>query len=163
MLRIANCLASLFFVLAVASVAQNPPTQAPAGTAVRKSPFADYTGTWTGSFEEKTWITIRLMLQGEHLTGSIQHPRSLQFNDDGLLKSVSDDQTTETVVDGQINPDGLLLTTKDPDTQETNRFIMKRAGDSTAEIKMIAMKMPPGMPKIKPWKVTKTAGAFPSH
>ena len=61
----------------------------------------------------------------------------------------------------QFMPDGLLLTTKDPDTQETNRFTMKLTGEVTAEIKMSAMKMPPGMPKIKPWKLTK-AGASPA-
>ena len=63
------------------------------------------------------------------------------------------------VQDAQVNPDGLLLTTKDPDTQETNRFTMKLTGESTAELKMSAMKMPPGMPKIRPWKLTKAGGA----
>jgi len=89
----------------------------------------------------------------------MQHAHDLEFNDEGLLKSVSDNQSTQTVQDAQVNPNGLLLTTKDPDTQETFRFTMKLTGESTAEIKMNAMEMPPGMPKIKPWKLTKAAAA----
>jgi hypothetical protein len=157
--RVKRLLLLLTVALGVAAAAQNPPKQGPPGTPVHKSPLADYAGTWTGSFEGKTWITVRLTLQGDRLTGFIQHPHDLQFNDDGLLKSVSDAQITETVQDALVNPDGLLLTTKDPDTQETNRFTMKLTGDSTAEIKMSAMKMPPGMPKIKPWKLTKAGSS----
>jgi hypothetical protein len=152
----------LIIALGAAAAAQTTPKQVPPGAPVRKSPLADYAGTWTGSFEEKTWITVKLTLQGDRLAGFIQHPHDLKFNDEGLLKSVSDDQTTETVQDAQVNPDGLLLTAKDPDTQETNRFTMKLTGDSAAEIKMSAMKMPPGMPKIKPWKLTKAAASAPS-
>jgi len=153
----------LLLVLAfgVAAVAQTSPKPAAPGTPVHKSPLADYAGMWTGSFEGKTWLTVKLALQGDRLSGFIQHPRNLQFNDQGELKTVSDEQSTENVQDAQVNPDGLLLTTKDPDTQDTNRFTMKLTGETTAEIKMSAMKMPPGMPKIKPWKVTKT-GASPA-
>ena len=151
----------LALAFGVAAAAQTLPKQAAPGTPVRRSPLADYAGTWTGSFEGKTWLTVKLALQGDRLSGSIQHPRNLQFNDQGELKSISDEQSTETVQDAQVNPDGLLLTTKDPDTQETNRFTMKLTGEATAEIKMSAMKMPPGMPKIRPWKLTK-AGASPA-
>jgi hypothetical protein len=150
----------LTVALGVAAAAQTPSKQGPPGMPVRKSPLADYAGVWTGSFEGKVWLTVRLIPQADRLSGSIQHPHDLEFNDQGQLKSVSDDQTTETVQDAQVNPDGLLLTTKDPDTQETNRFTMKLTGESTAEIKMSAMKMPPGMPKIKPWKLTKAAAGL---
>jgi hypothetical protein len=145
-------------ILGIAAGAQTPPKQGPPGTPVRKSPLADYAGTWTGSFEGKAWLTVKLVLQSDRLSGSLQHASHLQFNDQGEIKSVSDDLSTETVQDAQVNPDGLLLTTKDPDTQETNRFMMKLTGESTAELKMSAMKMPPGMPKIKPWKLTKAGG-----
>lgn len=144
--------------LAVTAAAQTQPQQGPAGVPVRKSPLADYAGMWTGAFEGKTWMTVRLALQGDRLSGSIQHARELQFNDLGEIKSVSDEQSTEVVQQAEVNPNGLLLTTKDPDTQETDHFTMKLTGESTAEIKMNAMKMPPGMPKIKPWKLTRAAG-----
>ncbi len=152
----------LFFaIMLTAAVAAQTATQSGETRPVKKNPLAPYAGTWVGSFDGKTWLTVKLTLQAERLSGSMQRPRNVQFNDQGEIKSVSDDQSTEAVQDSQINPDGLLLTTKDPDTQETNRYTMKLTGESTAEIKMSAMKMPPGMPKIKPWKVTK-AGAIPA-
>ena len=145
-------------VLSVVAGAQTPPKPGPDGKPVRKSPLADYAGTWTGTFEGKTWLTVRLTSLGERLSGSIQRPRNIQYNDLGEIKSVGEDQSTEAVEDAQLNPDGLLLTAKEPDTQETDHYTMKLTGESKAEIKMSAMKMPPGMPKIKPWKLTR-AGA----
>ncbi len=155
--------ALLFFVIVVtsAAVAQSAAQSNSQTRPVKKNPLADYAGMWTGSFEGKTWLTVKLTLQADRLSGSIQHASHLQFNDLGEIKSVSEEQSTEVVQDAQINPDGLLLTTKEPDTQETDHFTMKLTGESTAEIKMSAMKMPPGMPKIKPWKLTK-AGASPA-
>ncbi len=155
-------LSLLFMLLAISIVpmAQTPTKQGPDGKPVRKSPLADYAGTWTGTFEDKTWLTVRLTLQGDRLSGSIQRMRNLQFNDLGEIKSIGEEQFSETVEDAQVNPDGLLLTARDPDTQETDRYTMKLTGESKAEIKMSAMKMPPGMPKIRPWKLTK-AGASP--
>jgi hypothetical protein len=56
-----------------------------------------------------------------------------------------------------LNPDGLLLTMKDPDSQETDRYMMRLVAPAkdAAELKMIAMSMPPGMSKPKPWRLTK--------
>jgi hypothetical protein len=152
----------LFMMVAVSivPVAQTPPKPGPDGNPLRKSPLADYAGTWTGAFEGKTWLTVRLALQGDRLSGSIQRPRNLQFSDQGEIKSVGEEQFSEPVEEAQVNPDGLLLTLKDPDTKETDQYTMKLTGESKAEIKMSAMKIPPGMPKIKPWKLTK-AGASP--
>jgi hypothetical protein len=149
----------LFAIVITSAAGAQPATQGNSATRpAKKSPLADYAGTWAGSFEGKTWLTVKLVLESDRLAGSIQHASHLQFNDQGEIKSVSDDLSTETVQDAQVNPDGLLLTTKDPDTQETNRFTMKLTGESNAELKMSAMKMPPGMPKIRPWKLTKAGG-----
>jgi hypothetical protein len=149
--------ALLMAVLAVglSAWAQTSAQPAKQNAPVRKSPLAAYVGTWTGSFEARTWITVRLTLQGEQLTGSIQRPRNVQFNDQGEIKGISDEQSTEQVENAQINGDGLLITVKDPDKPETDRFLIRLTGDTTAEIKMLAMSMPPGMPKLKPWKLTK--------
>ena len=141
--------------LGLSAWAQTSAQPAKQNAPVRKSPLAGYAGTWTGSFEARTWITVKLALQSEQLTGSIQRPLNVQFNDQGEIKSVSDEQSTEQVENAQINGDGLLITVKDPDKPETDRFLMRLTGDTTAEIKMLAMSMPPGMPKLKPWKLTK--------
>lgn len=125
------------------------------------SPLAEYAGEWTSKFDGKIWLQLHLELQGDQLIGSLLRPHSLELNDNGELKSVSEEQVTQTLTDAVINPDGLLLTVKDADTQETNRYLMKvlpRAKD-TAELKMIAMDVPPGMPKPKPWRLVKSGVA----
>jgi len=141
--------------LGLSGWAQTAAQQNKQNAPVRKSPLAPYAGTWTGSFEGRTWLTVRLTLQGEQLTGSLQGPHSIQFNDQGEIKSVSDELSTEQVQSVQINGDGLLITAKDPDKPDTDRYLMRLTGETTADIKMLAMSMPPGMPKLKPWKLTK--------
>jgi len=150
----------LFFTIVVTTaMAAQTATQTNNETRpAKKNPVAAYAGTWTGSFEGKPWLTVKLTLQADRLFGSIQRPHDFQFNDAGELKSVSDAQTTEVVEDATVNPDGLLLTVKNADSQEVNRFTMRLTGESTADLKMSAMSMPPGMPKIRPWKLTKAGG-----
>jgi len=151
----------LIAVLTVFSVAQTQtPPRAPAqGTAIRKSPLAGYTGTWVGSLDGKPWLTLRLTQQGEQLTGSLQRPATMQFTDQGDVRSVSDEQLEEPVTEAVVNPDGLLLSVKNEQSQQTDRFTMRLTGENTAELKMSAMSMPPGMPKLKPWKLSKAATA----
>jgi hypothetical protein len=153
-----------FLVLAIASLvpaftsAQNIPSARPgvAPTQSRPSPLAPYAGHWTGSFEDKPWLTLSLSLAGDKLSGSLRHPRNIEMNDNGELKKISEEVVTEAVVEAVVNPDGLLLTVKDPEAQSSDRYLMKLTGDTTAEIKMIGMVMPPGMPKPKPWKLAKS-------
>jgi len=122
---------------------------------VKKNPLVAYAGNWIGAFENKPWILLNLSLVGDKFSGSLQRTSKFDIGDDGEVKHVSDDFITLPLTDAILNPDGLLITLKHPDTQETERFVMKLTGDSTAEIKMIAMKMPPGMSKPKPWKLMK--------
>ncbi len=148
-------------IVSFAQTATTPRTQTPA----QKNPLADYAGSWIGTFEGHAWLTIRLNLQGAQLTGTVQHSHDLKWNDDGELKSVSEDEITETVQSAAIQGDGLLLTVKGADAQEADRFVMRLTSPTTADVKMVAMSMPPGMAKPKPWKVIKaTAGAVtPAH
>jgi hypothetical protein len=124
---------------------------------LKKSPLAGYAGTWTGTFAERPWLTVQLTLQGQQLTGSLRRANDVKFTDAGEIKSVGDTQVTELIDEATLNGDGLLLTAKNPDTKETDRFTIRLTGETTAELKMSAMSMPPGMPKLRPWKLTRTA------
>jgi len=104
-------------------------------------------------------MLLNLNLVGEQFSGSMQRAKKIDMNDNGEIKHVSEEFSNDPLAQGTLNPDGLLLTFKNPATQETARYLMKLTGESTAEIKMIAMEMPPGMPKPKPWKLTKAAAA----
>jgi hypothetical protein len=126
---------------------------------VKKSPLAGYAGTWVGTFEEHPWLTVQLTLQGQQLAGSLRRAHDLKFNDAGDLKSIGDTEVTEVIEDATLNGDGLLLTVKNPETNETDRFTMRLTGETTGELRMSAMSMPPGMPKLRPWKLTRTTAS----
>lgn len=145
-----------------AAIAQTGPKQnpnSPQGAAqapAKKNPQVPYAGNWIGAFEGKPWILLNLNLIGEQFSGSLQRAKNIDLNDNGEIKHVSEEFVTYPLVDAKLNPDGLLISVKDPGTQEVFRYIMKLNSDPiAAEIKMIAMNMPPGMPKPKPWKLMK--------
>jgi len=126
---------------------------------VKPNPLAPYAGNWTAELDGRAWLIVKLAMQGDQITGSIQRPNKLNFSDDGNVKSVSEERLTETVQAAQINNDSLFLTVKAADATETDRFVMRLTGENSAEMKMVAMSMPPGMPKPKPWKLAKAPGS----
>lgn len=141
-----------FAALVIAQTSMTPGMQnAPA----RKSPLAEYAGSWIGTFQGHTWITIRLADQGTALSGTLQRPQELQFQDSGALKSVGPEKTTSSVQSAVLQGDGLLLTVKDPNTQQTERYVMRMMTANTAELKMLEMSMPPGMAKPRPWELSR--------
>jgi hypothetical protein len=122
------------------------------------SPLEAYAGEWTASFDGKVWLRLSLQLEGEKLTGSLVHARNINLNDNGEMKSVSEDEARETITDAAVNPDGLLISFQDADTQATGRYMMKLVlpEKEAADLKMVGQAMPPGMPKPKPWRLTKS-------
>ena len=152
---------AIMIVLALSSAGWTQTSSRPTkpNQPVKKSPLAGYAGTWIGTFEERPWLTVQLTLQDQQLSGSLRRAHDLKFNDAGEIKSVGDTEVTEVIQEAALNNDGLLLTAKNPETNETDRFTMRLTGETTAELKMSAMSMPPGMPKLKPWKLTRVAAA----
>ncbi len=146
---------ALALLMAVTAVAQTSMTPGMENAPARKSPLAEYAGSWIGTFEGHAWMTIRLTQQGSQISGTVQHQKDVKFNDRGDIKSVGDDQTTGSVENAVLNGDGLLLTVKDTGTNATDRYQMRLTSADTAEVKMVAMSMPPGMPKPKPWKLSR--------
>ena len=156
-----NRLCAVFAVVAVSLTAwcQAPPASVTTPPQKPKvSPFAEYAGEWTATFDGKVWLRLHLELRGDQLIGAMLHARKLTSNDNGELKSVSEEQSGQTISSAVLNPDGLLLAMKDLDSQETDRYMMRLVAPAkdAAELKMIAMSMPPGMPKPKPWRLAKT-------
>lgn len=152
-------------LISLAQTSTNPQTP---NAPVRKSPLAVYAGAWIGMFEGHAWMSIRLNLQAEQISGSMQRAHDFKFNNDGGLLSVSQDQVTEGIESGVLQGDGLLLTVKDPDTKQASHYVLKLTGPDTAELKMVAMSMPPGMPKPLPWKLSRVGAstattAAPTH
>jgi hypothetical protein len=152
-----------FFLSVVLSIWGQQPHSGNATNPQKKpvSPFAEYAGVWTAILDGKPWLRLTLELRGEELAGSLVRARNVTLNDNGEVKSVSEEQSTETVTDAVVNPDGLLITFKDADTQEADRYMMKlvQPAKDTADLKLIGQAMPPGMPKPKPWRLAKSGGS----
>lgn len=148
--------ALLIFGLTAIVTAQTSMTPAMQNAPARKSPLAEYAGAWIGTFQGHTWMSIRLALQANQVSGSLQRPNDVKFNDQGEIKSVSDEKSTATVENAVLNGDGLLLTINVPgEKPATERYLMRLTSANTAELKMVAMSMPPGMPKPKPYKLSR--------
>lgn len=159
-----NSLLLILVLLASPGIAQAPKTAAnPQAKTKPASPFTDYAGDWTANLDGKVWLRLRLTLQNDRLIGAMVHARNLSTDDSGGLKSVSEEESSETLMDAVLNPDGLVLTFKDVDSQETDRYLMRllQPSKQTAELKIIGQAMPPGMAKPKPWKLEKSADANP--
>jgi hypothetical protein len=122
------------------------------------NPLLEYVGGWTSEFEGKAWLDLRLELRAEQLAGSLIRPQKVEINDNGGIKSVSEEQYTETVAEAVVNPDGLLLTLQRADSQDRDRYQMRLIAPEkqTADLKMLGMAMPPGMPKPMPWRLVKS-------
>jgi hypothetical protein len=161
---IAAMMVPLFAIVPTAwsqtSANQNPNGGVNAAPA-KPSPLVPYAGTWTSAVAGRRFVTLQLAIRAGKVIGSLQHPRNVDFADNGEVKNFSDDFSAGLLQDAEITGDGLLLTVKDESTNEVDRFSMQLTGDTTATLKMLAMSMPPGMAKPKPWKLTKT-GAPPS-
>jgi hypothetical protein len=153
---------NLLILMVLAGIAWSqtaaPPSQKYGTPAIpKKSPLAPYAGTWTASLAGRPFVTLQLTLKGEQLSGSLQHPKNINTNDSGEVTNFSDDFATATLQNAAVTGDGLLLTMKDDSNQEVNKFAMLLNGGNTASLKMLAMNMPPGMAKPKPWKLTRAS------
>ena len=148
-------IALLIATCAAFAPAQTSMTPGMQNAPARKSPLEEYAGSWIGLFQGHAWITIRLQKQGTDLAGTLQRAHDLQFQNSGDLKSVGDVQTTANVEKAVIQGDGLLLTVQDPNTQQTDHYVMRLMSTNIAELRMSGEAMQPGMPKPKPWELSR--------
>lgn len=149
----------LLLLTCLSGWAQSPPEAAGQKPQVRKAAIDEYAGTWNSMFGGKPWMILGLGFEGDKLTGWMQHAQDFQFNDQGELKSVGDTLAKETVETAEMSGDGLVITLKNDDTKAIERYLMRIVAPDTAELRMSGMNMPPGMPKPRPWKLTKAEAA----
>jgi len=149
----------LMLSFAIVAAAQTSMTPGMQNAPARKSPLAEYAGSWIGTFQGHTWITVKLADQANNLTGTVQRPQSVEFQNSGALKSVSDERVTDGVQSAVIQGDGLMLTVKDPGSNEIFHYVMRLMSANTAELKMSEMNMKPGMPKPQPWQLSRVGAS----
>jgi len=156
-------LVMLSLTLSALNFAQNSTSPRTPSAPAKKSPLADYVGSWVSTFDGHPWLTIRLSVQGTAVSGIVQRAHEFQFADSGMLKSVSDDQITQNIESASLQGDGLLIAAKDPNSQQPDRYLVRLTGANTADLKMVGMSMPPGMSKPQPWKLNRASAVAPSH
>jgi hypothetical protein len=147
--------ALIMLSLGVVAAAQTSMTPGLQNAPARKSPLSLYAGSWIGMFQGHAWITIKLNEQAGAISGTLERPRSVNFQDSGELKSVSDERVTDGVQNAVLQGDGLLLTVKDPESNEIFHYVMRLMSVNTAELKMSQMAMQPGMAKPRPWMLSR--------
>lgn len=147
--------ALLMLSFAIVAAAQTSMTPGMQNAPARKSPLAEYAGSWIGTFQGHTWITIKLNQQAGVISGTLQRPHDLDFQNSGELKSVGEEQITSTVDSAVLQGDGLQLAVKDPSTNQIDHYVMRLMSANVAELKMSGMNMKPGMPKPRPWQLSR--------
>lgn len=148
-------IALLLATCAAVAPAQTSMTPGMQNAPARKSPLEEYVGSWIGLFQGHAWITVKLQRQGPDLLGTVQRAHELQFQNSGDLKSVGEEQTTGNIQKAVLQGDGLQLTVQDPNTQATEHYVLRLMSANTAELRMAGMAMQPGMPKPKPWELSR--------
>jgi hypothetical protein len=158
-------LAFALLTLPLAAWCQAPASgNAKPSKAQQVSPYAEYVGDWISTLDGKVWLLLQLELHGDQLNGWLTHSHDLEMNDEGGLRSVSEDKVKEAITATTLNPDGLMITVKYADGKQTDQYMMRiTVPGKAAELKMIAMDMPPGMPKPKPWPLMKFVADGPGN
>jgi hypothetical protein len=152
----------LFLLFAVLATGMAVWCQAPATSAAKPAEAgaiptrADYAGEWISTLDGKVWLLLQLELHGDQLTGTITHSTDLELNDDGGLKSVSDEKVKEQVSEAIPDAGGLLVTVKSSEKRDPDQYRMLIVlPGKAANLSMVAEDMPPGMPKPQPWVLLK--------
>ncbi len=148
------CVAVTAIALGVTGWAQTSMSPAMQNAPARKASLTEYVGSWIGTFQGHTWLTIRLVQSGDRLSGTLQRAQEVKLNNQGDVESVSGEKWSGSFESAQLTGDGLLLTVKNPGTQATDRYLMRLTHNTVAEVQM-AMSVPPAMPRAKPWKLIK--------
>ena len=148
------CVAVTAIALGVTGWAQTSMSPAMQNAPARKASLTEYVGSWIGTFQGHTWLTIRLVQSGDRLSGTLQRAQEVKLNNQGDVESVRGEKWSTSFESAQLTGDGLWLTVKNPATQESERYLMRLTHDSVAEVQMVGTESP-AIPKAKPWKMIK--------
>ena len=134
--------AVLAFVFVAGSLAQTPP-------APQLSSFA---GTFKAEFRKQTWLVLTLIADGDKLSGTLTHSAQLSADDEGDITSVSDDMSSESIVNTELHSDSLRITARDEDGNE-DHYALTLTGADTAELRSLVGDEDSGP---KPFKLKRT-------
>jgi hypothetical protein len=127
--------------------------------------LSSYTGRWQASFQSQPFFVVVLAQSGDKLTGTIQHTRDIHVNDKGVVDKVAPEMSDEQIVEAKLVGDHLRITGKNSDSQEENVYELQlqptvhvtthQTVYNSGLLRFSKAQMPPDVPSIQPWKVTR--------
>jgi beta-lactamase regulating signal transducer with metallopeptidase domain len=122
------------------------PSQIPGGVMA-------FAGTWEAIFNGKPFTTLKLVVDGDKLTGTMS-PCRIMLDGEGKLTSAERNEQGGgwKIVDATFDGGRLLLKAKEDGSEDIDQFEMKLTGNNAAEFKPAGTPMP-----VEPWRMTRYA------
>src|SRR5215472_311529 len=115
-----------------------------------------YTGTWQGQFKGKTFVILKLKMEGQKLVGTIGFSQ-ISIDKEGEIEKVSGEVSAQTPI-YDVKPTGDTLLFKHKDDDDVDEIEMKLRNDKEAELRFV--NVPPateGLKAPKPLTLKKEA------
>lgn len=129
--------------------------------------ISSYVGRWQASFQGQPFFIVTLAQSGDKLTGTIQHTSDIHVNDKGVVDKVAPEMSDEEVLEAKIVGDHLRIAGKNSDTQNENVYELQLQPEVNVKthqtvynsglLRFAKAELPPNVPVIQPWKVTRVA------
>jgi hypothetical protein len=129
--------------------------------------LSSYAGRWQASFQGQPFFIVVLTQSGDKLAGTVQHTRDIHVNNKGVVDKVAPEMSDEEIVDTKLVGDHLRITAKNSDTQDENVYELQLQPTvhttthqtiyNSGQLRFSRADMPPDVPMIQPWKVTRVA------
>jgi hypothetical protein len=126
----------------------------------RDADLKQFTGTWEGKFEGKTFVTVKLEIKDRKLTGTISEFK-IMVDPSGSIGEVEGTSANDAIADAKVSDKVLTFPVKvkgtvsagDSQVESTSelRWEIKLTSDNQAELRMVGT--PAGGPSIAPFKL----------
>jgi len=114
----------------------------------------DFAGKWTGTFEDKVFVTLNLQEQNGVITGTLRHPTQINTSPSGTLTGISGIFVEEPIGNVKLVGKELRFSTQDEDGEDI-KYALRLTGTNTADL---AFADPPKeYIAPKPWKLERGA------
>jgi hypothetical protein len=148
--------ANMLLIVALSAVSgMAHPTQSTGSDADLKQ----FTGTWEGKFEGKTFVTVKLEIRDRKLTGTISEFK-ITVDPSGSIGEVEGTSANDAIGDAKVSVKVLTFPVKGKGTVSTDsqvestselRWEIKLTSDNQAELRMVGT--PASGPSVAPFKL----------
>ena len=113
-----------------------------------------FAGTWNAKFQGNTFVTLKLLVRNDQLTGSMTGA-NINMDKDGNLTSAQGTEDESQLSDVKLTADTLSFTTKNEDSGETINWKMSLTNEREGELLLVIPGPHPDIPTPRPWKIVR--------